>query len=166
MLEQVFILEMDTTFISGLLGISLLLILVVYLYQSTPSLHSSKSRNSRTGKSNQGAEAFFPVILDTCPLVRKQGMPVHRVGPVHNFHQQFNKYSPLITCSRSAASIPEDDTTCSSAYPTGIPEMGWRNLYLTQYSQNQVPPVDQFAGTSIRNFLNNMENVDNLYRKC
>lgn len=157
---------METTFISGLLFISLLAILGLYLYQSTPGIHSSKSRNSGIGKSNQVAEAFFPVIFDTCPLSNKQGMPVHRVGPVHNFHQRFNKYSPLITCSRSAASIPEEDTTCASAYPTGIPEMGWRNLYLSQYTQNQVPPVDPFAGTSIRNFLDNMENVDNLYRKC
>lgn len=155
---------METTFISGLLFISILAILGLYLYQGTPSLHSSKDKQN--GKQKQGGEAFLPVIFDTCPLVRKQGMPVHRVGPVHNFHQHFNKYSPLITCSRSAASIPQADTECTSAYPTGIPEMGWRNLYISQFSHNQVPPVDQFAGTSIRNFLDNMENVDNLYRKC
>ena len=151
---------METTFISGLLFASLLAVLGLYLYQGTPALHSSKSSNSKN------SEAFLPVIFDTCPRVRKSGMPVHRVGPVHNFHQQFNKYSPLLTCSKSAASIPEAETTCTTAYPTGIPELGWRNLYLSQYSQNQVPPQDPFAGTSIRNFLDNMENVDNIYRKC
>lgn len=156
---------METTFISGLLFASLLAILGLYLYQGTPALHSGKSINSRnnmTGKS----ESFLPVIFDTCPRVRMSGMPVHRVGPVHNFHQHFNKYSPLITCSKGAASIPEVDTKCIIANPTGIPEMGWRNFYLSQYSQNQVPPQDPFAGTSIRNFLDNMENVDNIYRKC
>ena len=90
----------------------------------------------------------------------------HLKAVKHNFHQHFNKYSPLITCSRSAASIPQEDTECTTAYPTGIPEMGWRNWYLSQYSQNQVPEQDPFAGTSIRNFLDNMENVDNIYRKC
>lgn len=154
---------METTFISGLLFASLLAILGLYLYQGTPALHSSKSSNSNK---NKQSEAFLPIIFDTCPRSRMSGMPVHRVGPVHNFHQHFNKYSPLITCSKGAASIPEVDTTCTTAYPTGIPELGWRNLYLSQYSQNQVPPQDPFAGTSIRNFLDNMENVDNIYRKC
>ena len=154
---------METTFISGLLFASLLAILVLYLYQGTPALHSSKSSNSKNGKQS---ESFLPIIFDTCPRARISGMPVHRVGPVHNFHQHFNKYSPLITCSKGAASIPEVDTACTTAYPTGIPELGWRNLYLSQYSQNQVPPQDPFAGTSIRNFLDNMENVDNIYRKC
>lgn len=154
---------METTFISGLLFISLLAILGLYLYQGTPALHSSKSNNSNKRKQ---AEAFLPIIFDTCPRARMSGMPVHSVGPVHNFHQHFNKYSPLITCSKSAASIPESETTCTTAYPTGIPELGWRNLYLSQYSQNQIPHQDPFSGTSIRNFLNNMENVDNIYRKC
>lgn len=155
---------MDTTFISGLLFISILTILGLYLYQSTSSLHSSKSKKSNN--SDKKSEAFFPIIFDTCHRVRMQGMPVHRVGPVYNFHQRFNKYSPLITCSKSAASIPEVETNCASAYPTGIPEMGWRNIYLSNYSQNQIQPEDPFAGTSIRNFLDNMENVDNIYRKC
>ena len=156
---------METTFISGLLFASLLAILGLYLYQGTPALHSGKSMNSKNNMVGK-SEAFLPVIFDTCPRVRMSGMPVHRVGPVHNFHQRFNKYSPLITCSKGAASIPEVDTTCTIANPTGIPELGWRNFYLSQYSQNQVPPQDPFAGTSIRNFLDNMENVDNLYRKC
>jgi hypothetical protein len=153
---------METTFISGLLFISLLTILGLYLYQITPALYSSTSRNNTAKK----GEAFLPIIFDTCPRVRMSGMPVHRVGPVHNFHQHFNKYSPAITCSKGAASIPEVDTTCTTANPTGIPELGWRNWYLSQYSQNQVPQQDPFAGTSIRNFLDNMENVDNIYRKC
>jgi hypothetical protein len=154
---------MDTTFISVLLFISILAILGLYLYQGTPALHSNKSKNNATSKK---AESFFPVIFDTCPRNRMTGMPVHRVGPVHNFHQKFNKYSSAITCSRNPASIPEVATQCKMAFPTGIPEMGWRNWYLERYSKNQVPEEDSFAGTSVRNFLNNMENVDNIYRKC
>ena len=134
---------MDTTFLSCLLVFALLSILVLYLYQTLP-----KSSNSKlTGKKG---EAFFPIIFDTCNTQRTSGMPVHRVGPVHNFHQTFNKYNPAL--------LPNNKT--------GIPEMGWRNFYLSNFSQNQVPPQDPFAGTPIRNFLDNLENVDNLYRKC
>jgi hypothetical protein len=63
---------MDTTFISGLLFISILTILGLYLYQSTPSLHSSKSKKSNN--SDKKSEAFFPIIFDTCHRVRMQEM--------------------------------------------------------------------------------------------
>jgi len=159
---------MDTTFISGLLLLSLIAILGLYLYQETPLLHSKNANANANANGNRynKKETFLPIIMDTCLRKKKDGMPVHRTGPVYNFHQHFNKYSPLITCSRSAANLPEVDTTCTSAYPTGIPEMGWRNLYLSKYTHNQIPPIDPFSGTSIRNFLDNMENVDNIYRKC
>jgi hypothetical protein len=154
---------MDTTFINSLLLFCILVILVIYLYQATPTLwNTSSNKHSNTTK----GEAFLPVIFDTCPNKRVSRMPVHRVGPVYNFHQHFNKYSPLITCSKNPASIPEVDIQCTTSYPTGIPEMGWRNFYLSNYSKYQVPDQDPFAGTSIRNYLNNMENVDNIYRKC
>jgi hypothetical protein len=153
---------MDTTFLNYLLLFSLLLILILYLYQSTPSL--KKSNNEKNNKTNK-SEAFFPIIYDTCQTGRDQGMPVHRVGPIHNFHQYFNKYSPNLTC-KNPTSIPEKHTFCIRNYPTGIPELGWRNFYLANFNKNQVPDIDQFEGTSIRNFLNNLENVDNIYRKC
>ena len=159
---------METTFISGLLFVSLLAILVLYLYQSSPSLSISagKSNNSGTKK----GESFLPIIFDTCPRVRATGMPVHRVGPVHNFHQHFNKYAPGLTCSRGAASIPQPETVCTTGYPTGIPQLGWRNWYLSRYSKNQVPPEDPFTGTTVRNYLDNMSAeggaLDNIYRKC
>jgi hypothetical protein len=155
---------MDTTFINGLLLTCILVILLVYLYQSTPAVWNNSSVKN-VGNNAKG-EAFFPVIFDTCPGNRVSGMPVHRVGPVHNFHQHFNKYSKLLTCSKNPASIPEKDTKCINSYPTGIPEMGWRNFYLANFSKNEIPTADPFAGTNFRNFLNNMENVDNIYRKC
>ena len=133
---------MDATFLSCLLVFALLSILVLYLYQTLPKT----SNSAHTGKKG---EAFLPIIFDTCKRQRTSGMPVHRVGPVYNFHQAFNKYNRNLL-----------------AMPTGIPEMGWRNFYLANFSQNQVPPQDPFSGTPIRNFLDNLENVDNLYRKC
>ena len=135
---------MDTTFLSCLLVFALVCILIIYLYQILPS------QQNKTHNPNGKGEAFFPVIFDTCNAGRTSGMPVHRVGPVINFHQTFNKYNPAIQYQ----------------YKTGIPEMGWRNYYLKNFNENQVPPQDPFAGTPIRNFLDNLENVDNIYRKC
>lgn len=50
--------------------------------------------------------------------------------------------------------------------PTGIPEMGWRNFVLANYSTPYIKPKEPFSGIHTRNCLNNMESVDNLYRKC
>lgn len=136
---------MDTTFLNYLLVFTLCIILILYLYQVLPQTTTIKNNNNDTKK-----EKFLPIIFDTCPNGRKMGMPVHRVGPIHNFHQSFNKYIPTI----------------QNNYTTGIPEMGWRNYYLKKYNQNQIKYEDPFAGTTIRNFLNNMDNVDNIYRKC
>lgn len=152
---------MDTTFLSCLLLFSLLSILVLYLYQSSPKQFNNPSNKNK-------GEAFFPIIFDTCNTQRTSGMPVHRIGPVNNFHQSFNKYNPKLNIKKTSNisnHISINDLN-SVGYPTGIPEMGWRNFYLINFSKNQVPYQDPFAGTPVRNFLNNLENVDNLYRKC
>jgi hypothetical protein len=82
-------------------------------------------------------------------------MPIHRVGPVINFHQHFNKYT----------TNPTYTTVKGCGKPTGIPELGWRNMYISNYTKNEVKDEDPFSGISTRNYLNNMENVDNIYRK-
>jgi hypothetical protein len=88
-------------------------------------------------------------------IFRDVGMPIHRVGPVINFHQHFNKYT----------TNPTYTTVKGCGNPTGIPELGWRNMYISNYTNNEVKYEDAFAGISTRNYLNNMENVDNIYRK-
>lgn len=147
---------MDTTFLSCLLAISLIIILVIYLYQILPTQNNQSSNTSKTTR-----ESFYPVIFDTCNINRTSGMPVHRVGPVINFHQSFNKYSPAIQ-----SIIQNNNNGSSRQFATQIPEMGWRNLYLSHFNKNMVPNIDPFAGTPIRNFLDNLDNVDNIYRKC
>jgi hypothetical protein len=135
---------MDTTFLSWLLLFSLVLILGLYLQQSMGKSGSGKANTTKT-------EKFLPIIWDTCPRrVNADGMPVHRVGPVYNFHQHFNKYNPAL----------------GAGSPTGIPEMGWRNYYLSRYKSDGVEWTDPFSGTPIRTFLDNMENVENIYREC
>ena len=77
-------------------------------------------------------------------------MPIHHVGPIRNFHQSFGKYKNMPF----------------AGLPTGIPEMGWRNYFLANYSTPHTQIEDPFSGIPTRHFLNNMESVDNLYRKC
>ena len=119
-----------------------------------PNICKLSSKHSKHSKLL--GNTFLPIINDTCNSLRNGGMPVHRVGPVHNFHQIFN----INHCGNPI------DKQCQLATPTGIPQMGWRNFYLENFNKYQVPNQDPFSGTPIRNFLNNLENVDNIYRKC
>ena len=139
---------MDTTFLSYVLSLCLALILVLYLYQSKIIGKQNNVMN------NKNKNEFLPVIYDTCSNKRTSGMPVHRVGPVINFHQSFGKYKNM------------QNGTYKNGFPNGIPEMAWRNFYLANFNRNEVPDQDPFAGTVIRNYLDNMDNVKNIYREC
>ena len=156
----------DTTVVEYFLAFSIGAVILLYMFQSMPKT----GKNSSNHKNKKNTNSMYPVILDTCnrgPVLQTQ--PVHRVGPVYNFHQHFNKYNPALTVQHPS-SIPQGNQTVEDrngvAYPTGIPEMGWRNFYLANYSENQIEYQDPFAGTQIRNFLDNMENVQNIYREC
>lgn len=131
---------MDNTFLSYLLTLILAIILILYL---------SQIMNKNTSFLNP-KEAFLPVIYDVCTNKRSGTMPVHRVGPAINFHQSFNKYN----------------SNLGLGIPTGIPEMGWRNFYLANFNNNMVPENDVFSGTIVRNYLDNLDNVKNIYREC
>jgi hypothetical protein len=140
---------MDLTFINCLLALCLLAILLVFFSQT---INKSTNQKTLSTRKNTTAEQFLPVIFDTCPMLRKEGMPVHRVGPVYNFHQHFNKYRANLQ---------------TESCPTGIPEMGWRNLFLSQYGKNMIDYSDTtFQDIPTRHFLDNMDSVDNIYRKC
>jgi hypothetical protein len=132
---------MNTTFLSYLLFLILGTILIAYLYQIM---------NKGNKIVSPIKENMMPVILDTCPNERVGAMPVHRVGPIINFHESFNKYN----------------SNLKAGPPTGIPEMGWRNFYLSNFNTNKVKNDDSFSGTVVRNYLDNLENVKNIYREC
>ena len=167
----------NTTFIEYFLAFAIGAVILLYMFQSMPQ----NGKQTRNHKNKKNTNSMYPVILDTCnrgsgphmpvpyghPVL--QAHPVHRVGPVYNFHQHFNKYNPALTV-QNPTSIPQPNQTVEDrngvAYPTGIPQMGWRNYYLANYSENQINYQDPFEGTPIRNFLNNMENVQNIYREC
>ena len=136
---------MDTTFLSYLLAFCLIIILIVYLHQITD-----------VNKSNKGKEKknIIPMIIynkvDTNKELKNTTcMPIHPVGPVYNFHQSFGKYKNMPCVGN----------------PTGIPQMGWRNYYLSNFTDNQVIEEDPFAEIPTRNFLDNLENVKNIYRE-
>jgi hypothetical protein len=144
---------MDTTFLSYCLTFFLVIILIAYLHQTT-NQYSQIKNNKKLNNSNE--EILIMIYNENLKnsqqdkrLHKKKLMPIHPVGPVYNFHQHFNKYK----------SIP------GAGYPTGIPEMGWRNLFLANYSDNQVVEEDPFSGTPTRHFLDNLDNVKNIYRE-
>ena len=143
---------MDNSFLSYTLALCLALILVLYLYQNKII---GNNINKNKNKTNNNNDTFFPVILDTCSNNnRTTRMPVHRVGPIINFHQSFGKYKNM------------QNGSYKNGFPNGIPEMAWRNYYLSNFNSNEVPQQDPFAGTVIRNYLDNMDNVKNIYREC
>lgn len=78
---------------------------------------------------------FIPYMIN---MNKCSSMPIHHTGPIYNFHQRFKCY---------------------------MPELGWREYYLNNFNTNQVDYTDSFAGTIVRNFLDNMDSVDNLYKK-
>ena len=149
---------MDTTFISYLLTFCLAVILVSYLYQMTDGSKTHTNKNSNNKLNSNSFVAMINHLNNTINnnetneknKTNKNCMPIHHVGPIHNFHQSFGKYK----------------TMPFAGLPTGIPEMGWRNFFLANYSNTQLLEEDSFEGIPTRHFLNNMESVDNLDRKC
>ena len=145
---------MDTTFLSYSLSLFLIIILIAYLHQTT-NQNAKKINNSK--KLNNSDEEILIMIYNENlkkaqndkRLHKKKCPPIHPVGPVYNFHQHFNKYK----------------TMPGVGYPTGIPEMGWRNLFLSNYSDTQVVNEDPFSGIPTRAFLDNLDNVKNIYRE-
>ena len=151
---------MDNSFLNYLLFLCLALILITCLYQNNNKFKKIKSYHNPNPKTVQHIN-IIPDNIDLTnisnqhTIFRNTGMPIHRVGPVINFHQHFNKYS----------NNPTYTTVKGCGNPTGIRELGWRNMYISNYTHNEVKEEDPFSGISTRNYLNNMENVDNIYRK-
>jgi len=155
---------MDNSFFNYLLCLSLVLVLILYLYQNMIlnkkqnikinhiNLKNTETQHLQNLQNLQNLHQKQTNIWTTC----KTGMPVHTVGPAINFHQRFTKYS----------NNPTYTTVKGCGIPTGIRELGWRNFFLFNYSKNEIPEEDPFSGIITRNYLNNMENVDNIYRKC
>ena len=176
---------MDNSFFNHTLLLCLALILILYLYQNmnknmnhnmnhnmNMNTNTNMNQNTNTNMNmNQNTNmnmnmnqqinsivANNPIYVNPSLNIQNKpcSMPVHPVGPAINFHQRFTKY----------AKNPTYTTVKGCGIPTGIRELGWRNMYLLNYSKSEVSYEDPFSGVVTRNFLNNMDSVDNIYRKC
>lgn len=72
------------------------------------------------------------------------------LGPVHNFHEKFNKRLYNL----------DDKFKQKNADP-----LGWRKRYILKNNKYLVPEDKNFEGILTKNYLNQLENTDNLYRK-
>jgi hypothetical protein len=76
---------------------------------------------------------------------------VNRIlGPVHNFHEKFNEKLYNL----------DDKFKQKNADP-----LGWRKRYILKNNKYLVPEDKNFEGILTKNYLNQLENTDNLYRK-
>ena len=145
---------MDNSFLSYLLFLCLSLIVIIYLHQNS-------NKNNKHNKHNTKHIVDIPPInynLNHHNIHNISRLPIHRVGPVINFHQHFTKY----TNNKSY------NTVKGCGNPTGIPELGWRNFYINNINNTNNKEVnyeDPFSGIITRNYLDNLDNVDNIYRK-
>ena len=128
------------------------MLLVMYLHQTKAVYNINSSKLNPNKLKMQNNVLITPSLL-TNFNTHITGMPIHHIGPVKNFHQSFNKYNN------------KDNKYNMFGFPTGIPELGWRNAYIHNYSKNEIQPEDPFSGISTRNYLNNMDSVDNIYLK-
>ena len=153
---------MDNAFLQYLLFLCLALILIVYLHQNNSKFkkniaHPSHNNTKKVIQQFNATPNHLELsnIPNQYTIFRNTGMPIHRVGPVINFHQHFNKYT----------TNPTYTTVKGCGTPTGIPELGWRNMYISNYTKDELREEDPFSGIITRNYLDNMQNVDNIYRK-
>ena len=118
--------------------------LIITSYQISPygaeqSLIFERSSDGLNNNNNNRnsyikKDKFMPIM--TPEVLRK-------LGPVKNFHQSF------LNCGQV------------------LPELGWRNYYLKTNSSLALldnTADNNFKGTSVNNFLNNLENTRNIYR--
>ena len=72
------------------------------------------------------------------------------LGPVHNFHEKFNKKLYNLD---------------SKFKQKNADPLGWRKRYILKNNKYLVPEDKNFEGILTKNYLNQLENTDNLYRK-
>lgn len=92
------------------------------------------------------------------------------LGPVINFHQKF-RLNKLAHAGNAV--ITSDLNNRGNLYATqlgkkgdsesAVKELGWRNWWLRQKSMYGVANSTDFANIPTRNFLNKLENTENIY---
>jgi len=123
----------DTTFLENLLLFIIVSCSIYYFF--IQNKQNSKEdinieMNASNNSNNKTNEKFLPI------------MPVKRqLGPVHNFHEQFNE----------RLNVKKNK------------ELGWRNWWFENKRCSKLSPNTGFEGTVVKNYLNNMDNVKNIF---
>ena len=125
----------DTSFLENLLMFIIVSCSIYYFFIQKNHVNNSdlpddELLSANNNNSNNISEKFMPV------------MPYKRtLGPVHNFHEQFNK------------------RLNNQKYK----ELGWRNWWSKNKRCSKLSPETGFEGTIVKNYLTNMDSVKNMF---
>ena len=146
---------MELTFIDILLIVSIVFIIILYSYQNNMLMcYNNQLSNTKNNTSNSS----------------------NLNNTSNNSKNNTNTSNTSNTTNNNTSSINDEKTHfCSTQKPLGpiigfhskfkdnLSELGWRNWWFKHKNKNLVPADPNFKGTVTYNFLNNLENVKNIY---
>lgn len=143
----------DTTFLENLLIFILISCTVYYIYNYKINSKNSNSNNIVNMTNNLVNNNDMNNINNTNNInniIKDDFMPVmskkRYLGPIINFHQLFN--NKLNNCKK------RDDN-----------KLGWRNWWDKNKRDGMLVKDTGFEGTVIKNYLNNLDNTNNMFLK-
>jgi len=141
---------MNNQFINLFLLLFIVNLIGLYIYQQ------GNDDLVNEDKSNIVNEVEY-LHLNTLETNRKSNSSCHLdqeanriLGPIHNFHEKFNK------------KLYNFD---SKFKQKNADPLGWRKRYILKNNKYLVPEDKNFEGILTKNYLNQLESTDNLYRK-
>ena len=145
---------MDNQFINVFLLLFIINIIGLYIYQQYHNPDQKIDLNVDVDVNNVLKDAEYIHLncnsLKTDPNCHLDREANRVLGPVHNFHQGFNKQLYNLD---------------SKYQQKHADPLGWRKRYILKNNKYLVPNDTNFEGIATRNFLNQLENTDNIYRK-
>ena len=143
--------SIDTTFISYLLTFCLAVILVVYLYQIT----DGSRINTNLNKNNKVNSNSFSLMINKLNKIIIS--IIKKIVCQFIMLVQFAIFTNLLDKYKICQMLD---------YQQVFQRWDGVIIFLTNYSTPHTQTEDPFSGIPTRYFLDNMESVDNLYRKC
>ncbi len=80
-------------------------------------------------------------------------------GSGNGNNNQKEQFEPIIINGR----ILGPSVNFHQNFKSNLPELGWRRWWINNKTKNKVNPDVNFNGTSVRQYLDNMDNVKNIY---
>jgi len=100
---------------------------------------------------------FLHQSNDDTPIINIQNNNRNHNG--NGNHNQKEQFKPIIINGR----ILGPSVNFHQNFKSNLPELGWRRWWIKNKTKNKVNPDVNFNGTSVRQYLNNMDNVKNIY---